>query len=145
MGTLNFQYRIVTTQAMPGRSIVRVEVGGYQGFQTNVEYREDGSGVLGPGGAARSVPSGSFVAFYFQSGGALEGGVDSRFFHVFTDAGQFARAGTARIVLNTGESIILDAVLEPALTDCPGDTNGDGVVNFTDLNTVLSDFGDDCN
>lgn len=25
--------------------------------------------------------------------------------------------------------------------DCPGDTNGDNVVNFTDLNTVLSEFG----
>ena len=25
--------------------------------------------------------------------------------------------------------------------DCPGDTNGDGVVNFSDLNTVLSAFG----
>jgi hypothetical protein len=25
--------------------------------------------------------------------------------------------------------------------ECPGDTNGDGVVNFTDLNAVLSTFG----
>jgi Ca2+-binding EF-hand superfamily protein len=24
---------------------------------------------------------------------------------------------------------------------CPGDTNGDGVVNFTDLNAVLAAFG----
>jgi hypothetical protein len=24
---------------------------------------------------------------------------------------------------------------------CEGDTNGDGVVNFVDLNAVLSDFG----
>lgn len=28
-----------------------------------------------------------------------------------------------------------------ALTSLPGDTNGDGVVNFTDLNTVLGQFG----
>ncbi len=26
-------------------------------------------------------------------------------------------------------------------TPCPGDTNGDNIVNFTDLNTVLADFG----
>ncbi len=25
--------------------------------------------------------------------------------------------------------------------DCPGDTNGDNIVNFTDLNTVLAEFG----
>jgi hypothetical protein len=28
-----------------------------------------------------------------------------------------------------------------AMTDIPGDTNGDGIVNFTDLNTVLAQFG----
>ncbi|MBX3352759.1 MAG: hypothetical protein KF684_07475 [Phycisphaeraceae bacterium] len=28
-----------------------------------------------------------------------------------------------------------------ATTPCPGDTNGDGVVNFADLNTVLGSFG----
>ncbi len=29
----------------------------------------------------------------------------------------------------------------PPLPECPGDTNGDNIVNFTDLNTVLSTFG----
>ncbi len=28
-----------------------------------------------------------------------------------------------------------------AAGECPGDTNGDGVVNFSDLNAVLADFG----
>jgi hypothetical protein len=27
-------------------------------------------------------------------------------------------------------------------TPCPGDTNGDNIVNFTDLNAVLADFGE---
>lgn len=29
----------------------------------------------------------------------------------------------------------------PPLPPCPGDSNADGVVNFADLNAVLSDFG----
>lgn len=33
------------------------------------------------------------------------------------------------------------AVVELAAPPCPGDTNGDNVVNFTDLNTVLAAFG----
>lgn len=32
------------------------------------------------------------------------------------------------------------ALLSTAATACPGDTNGDGAVNFLDLNTVLSTF-----
>jgi hypothetical protein len=43
-----------------------------------------------------------------------------------------------------------DGVYEPAVSaslicvapePCPGDTNGDGLVNFTDLNAVFADFG----
>jgi hypothetical protein len=33
------------------------------------------------------------------------------------------------------------AVWVPPSVECPGDTNGDNVVNFTDLNAVLAAFG----
>ena len=33
------------------------------------------------------------------------------------------------------------ALWVPPETECPGDTNGDNIVNFADLNTVLADFG----
>jgi 6-phosphogluconolactonase len=33
------------------------------------------------------------------------------------------------------------AVWVPPSVDCPGDTNGDNIVNFTDLNAVLAAFG----
>lgn len=35
--------------------------------------------------------------------------------------------------------VVFDLFLDGAT--CPGDTNGDGVVNFADLNTVLSEYG----
>jgi hypothetical protein len=35
----------------------------------------------------------------------------------------------------------IDAVAALVPLDCPGDTNGDNVVNFTDLNSVLASFG----
>lgn len=54
---------------------------------------------------------------------------------------QFVRGSTADYmfrVLPEGRALVLaDASLPP----CPGDTNGDRVVNFTDLNRVLSEFG----
>jgi endonuclease/exonuclease/phosphatase family metal-dependent hydrolase len=39
--------------------------------------------------------------------------------------------------------VVFDVLLEaePVVAECPGDTNGDNVVNFTDLNAVLADFG----
>ncbi|MEA5486611.1 hypothetical protein [Pseudanabaena sp. CCNP1317] len=39
------------------------------------------------------------------------------------------------------QNINPDGTLGAATTPCPGDTNGDGVVNFSDLNAVLSAFG----
>lgn len=44
-------------------------------------------------------------------------------------------AGTPYTNTITGPGALLEQ------TDCAGDTNGDGLVNFTDLNNVLADFG----
>lgn len=44
-------------------------------------------------------------------------------------------AGTPYTNTITGPGALFDP------TDCAGDTNGDGLVNFTDLNNVLTDFG----
>ncbi|MGP1310644.1 MAG: dockerin type I domain-containing protein [Phycisphaerales bacterium] len=38
-------------------------------------------------------------------------------------------------------TMYLDNLCVQAPQDCPADLNGDGVVNFTDLNTVISNFG----
>jgi hypothetical protein len=49
---------------------------------------------------------------------------------------------------NGGESgsarVFLSVPLPAAPAPCPGDLNGDGEVNFTDLNSVLSNFGQPC-
>jgi len=39
--------------------------------------------------------------------------------------------------------VVFDVLLEaePVVVECPGDSNGDNVVNFADLNAVLADFG----
>jgi hypothetical protein len=40
--------------------------------------------------------------------------------------------------------VIIAGVYLPSLTNCPGDTNGDNIVNFADLNTVLTNYGEEC-
>jgi hypothetical protein len=142
LGTLRFRHRIVNTQAVGNRRVTRVDLAGYQGFQTNVDYTTDGSGVVGPDASSRTA-SGTQVAFFFGDA-VLPAGSDSLSFFVHTEATAFNSAVQARITLNTGETVVIGGLRGPALTDCPGDTNGDGIVNFADLNTVLTNFGDEC-
>lgn len=41
-----------------------------------------------------------------------------------------------------GDPVATGAPETPPSADCPGDTNGDDQVDFTDLNNLLNDFGD---
>jgi hypothetical protein len=141
LGTILVRYRVRDMQAIGNRSVRRVEIAGFGGLQTNVEYSTDGLGDVGPSAASRTA-SGVRIDFTFDP--LLLVSQDSYFFWAWSNGTAFTDAGQARIVLNTGESVILTGVRVPALTDCPSDTNGDGVVNFTDLNGVLSDFGENC-
>ncbi len=141
LGTIRMRYRLRDMQVIGNRAISYIEINGYGGLQTNVDYSLDGLGDNGPSQAQRNA-SGVRLTYVFNP--LLLASQDSYFFWAFTNGTSFADIGQARIVLNTGESVVLDDVRVATLTDCPGDTNGDGVINFTDLNTVLSSFGDDC-
>jgi hypothetical protein len=120
-----------------------VEILGFAGLQTNVEYRTDGIGDIGPNLASRTNGDGAQISFLFANP-LLTPDLESHYFHVFSNGANFNLLGLARIVLNTGESVIIAGVYLPSLTNCPGDTNGDGIVNFADLNTVLTNFGEEC-
>ena len=143
MGTIRVRYRVRDLTAVGARRVARVDILGFSGLQTNVTYRTDGVGSVGPNLASRTNAPGAQISFLY-SDPVFPPDVDSRFLNVHTNATSFSEQGVARIVLNTGESAIVGGVHIPALSDCPGDTNGDGVVNFTDLNTVLSEFGENC-
>jgi hypothetical protein len=58
-------------------------------------------------------------------------------------AAVMANVQTLRIPAEFGAIVIETTRLDSVslVAPCPGDTNGDGVVNFTDLNAVLSAFG----
>jgi hypothetical protein len=58
------------------------------------------------------------------------GGTSGTFWYQRADGGRYFNVGDNR-------ALVLLGIAPP----CLGDTNGDGVVNFTDLNAVLADFG----
>jgi hypothetical protein len=141
--TMRVIYRLRDMQAIGNRAVSSVEIAGYSGFLTNVDFSHDSLGDVGPSAASRSA-SGGMLNFVFSP--VLVVSQDSHFFWAHTDAVDYALSGQARITLNTGESVVIGDVYVPR-TDvgCAGDVNLTGAVNFTDLNEVLSAFGSDCN
>ncbi len=83
---------------------------------------------------------------------AIDAGDTNLYFGPFADLDGAARVVDVPEVADTGFTLtgpVIDIgayefqVGGPADT-CPTDTNGDGVINFADLNAVLSVFGTDC-
>lgn len=73
------------------------------------------------------------------------GDVGSQVFFIFSSAPLIDMNGRVRVTLNTGEQALIEGIPVPTLgEECIGDTNADGVINFTDLNGVLTNFGEDC-
>ena len=69
----------------------------------------------------------------------------SHIFFSYSSAMSVNFDGVMVITLNSGEQGVTTGVPVPASPlSCTTDTNGDGVINFTDLNAVLSDFGENC-
>ena len=80
--------------------------------------------------------AGDQFGFSVSGAGDVNGdGFNDLIVGAWRDDNNGADSGSARVFL----SFVL-----PASSTCPGDLNGDGVVNFTDLNGVLSNFGVPC-
>ncbi len=103
---------------------LQIEVGDtvrwtYQSFHNVVQVNSFATACPQPTpGGFNSGPVGSNTTFQFTFSGAGE------FFYICQAHCFSAMRGTVTV-----------------LSECPGDTNGDRIVNFADLNTVLSQFG----
>ncbi len=126
----------------------------FPGFSTPLTFRFDGP-VAAAGAFIAGVPTsgvgpayGVFVTVYDEMGGTP-----------FSEFVEFPEGGPAIVFVGVVSNLASIAEIEfqpdsiggigvfevrpggPAFTLCPGDTNGDRVVDFLDLNNVLSDFG----
>jgi hypothetical protein len=91
-----------------------------------------------------SVTPGSTIVAKWNTGHSLvvlapnPSVVELGFHPVSSDVNEFAYWDAS----TDGDLLMANALcFVAAPTDCPGDTNGDNLVNFTDLNAVLADFG----
>jgi hypothetical protein len=108
MLTMNFQIQDSSPDLIG--SISHIEITGFEGVVTRVEYRNEltGPNLLGPDSAARSE-DGSMISFGFGNG--LGSSDSSKFFFAMLDVADYDFDGlnpTATIYLTSGESVSLD-------------------------------------
>lgn len=100
-GTLDFTYRIRPNDASSLDAIFRTTHTDFSGWATDVDYRTDGLGTVGPSSATRNV-SGSTVGFDFAGG--LQPGEESLFYFIKTNATTYKPGST--VLINGGIAAI---------------------------------------
>ena len=93
-GTLDFYYRIRPNDASSLDAIMRTTHTDFTGWTTDVDFRTDSLGSVGPTSATRNV-SGSTVGFNFDGG--LQPGDESYFYFIKTTATNYTLGSTVLI------------------------------------------------
>jgi hypothetical protein len=133
-GTLDFYYRVFNDVSSSG-SLDFVTRNSFTGFGTDVEFRTDGLGTIGPDQASRNA-AGDEVLFDFFSTNLLFPGAQSYSFFVKTDATDFDENGTGSLAFSSnlgGGTFDFDTfqpVMKPSALQ--GDFNRNDVVDAAD-------------
>ncbi|MBX3353874.1 MAG: hypothetical protein KF684_13155 [Phycisphaeraceae bacterium] len=100
--------------------------------------------ILGPAPATTEIASGVPVPGADGTLAIAAATVGPGSYYVVVSASDFEPGVTNLVPTPQMYSLSVLATDAASAGDCPGDTNGDGAINFADLNTVLSNFGTAC-
>ena len=103
LGTLIFSPRLRELSGFVGAAppqILSMTISGYSGYSTEIEYRTDGSGDVGPDSVSRSA-DGDLLTFRYSAAPLLPPD-SSHFLSILTDATAFAPIGSATILARVG-------------------------------------------
>lgn len=119
-GNLNFNYQIMDTNDSLSGVVSYVDITGFRGLETRVEYseNEESSETEGPGGALRSI-DGDILSYQFEDG--LSTGLETNAFFALVDTNTFIEYGSlATIYLESGHSVGLVVHGAGAAVPAPG-------------------------
>lgn len=100
--TLYFALSIEETTPGLNGIVSDVVYSGFEDWQTQVEWKDDAPGDVGPTRAERSIGGGNTIKYLF--GDSFISPEESKPFFALTDATQYDLVGTAEVFLTTGES-----------------------------------------
>jgi len=133
------------TYTTGGRGIEAIEIDGYERFDVDVDYRTDLFPLGVPVQNVYRSADGDRLEYRFSEPVGHE--METPFVFAHANATQYDFTGRMLMRLNTGESAYLEGIAVPVLRvepTCDLDTNNDNIINFADLNGVLSAFGQLC-
>jgi hypothetical protein len=124
-GNLHFNYMIMDPNGELAGQVSHIEISGFTGLQTRVEFRNEltAPGDEGPTTASRSA-DGDVLTFDFE--GSLDSNEESKFFFAMLDVSEFGSVGqplggdaqsTATIYLTSGEQVVFEV---PGAVPTPG-------------------------
>ena len=114
-GTLDFYYRIRETDFAVSGSLRVVRTHGFASWTTDVDFRLDGQGDIGPASASRSA-DGDQVTFHFNP--ELKTGEESFFLLVKTNSVSMGETGLT-ILVGSGENTVELAAAGPVAPKTP--------------------------
>lgn len=136
-------YDMITIGSVPTQSHrpLTFTIDGYSGLAVNTNWRND----IFAGGApvTKITRSDDGDRLTFDLGAAQTSHFVAMPVFVYTDSSVFRNTGTLRVQLSDGRELVFTDVPVP-IPPCAEDTNADGVINFADLNRVLTNFGEAC-
>ncbi len=116
-GKLWFYYRIHSISfSLPSVGVASVQRTSFNAFVTDVDYRTDGVGMIGPTMGSRSSGLGTTVTNAFSA--LLGVGGESYFCFAATDADVYGPGGITTITLNSGHSVVIPT-LRPVTDSTP--------------------------
>ena len=135
-------YHLEPIQGVGDRWIESVTIMGLRGLAIDTDYLTNFSGQFAPHEASRSM-DGDLLTFRFER--PAQNASLSRSFFVYTNAPSLSSSGSILVTLNTGESVVVPHMPVPKAGPTPFvcglDTNNDGIINFADLNAILTSSG----
>jgi len=138
-GQLIFAPRLRELEAPGGDAwVLDLSVSGYSGVSTDVEYRTDGSGSVGPRIATRTPGAGDRLAFEHQPG-KLMPPEQGHFLSIFTDARHHAPRGSVTLTAQQSSGGPVFSTLLQGTQAPDRDSDGDDVPDSVDVCPTQAD------
>ena len=134
LNTMIFAPRLRNISGVAGSRIIRLTVEGYTGFTTDIDYRTDGLGNLGPNSVDRATGAGDLLSFNYNPN-QITPPNESLFISILTNAPQFFFTGRVTIYAQDTAGNTFSTVLNNTVSPSKPTVRIQSTANASEPNT----------